>query len=51
MSGQALKTIPAKYHTSGIYEIPLVSSEFVEGIYIISVKGDLGVSVSKLVVN
>ncbi|MBN2773879.1 MAG: PKD domain-containing protein, partial [Prolixibacteraceae bacterium] len=51
MSGQILKIIPAKYHASGIYEIPLVSSEFAEGIYTISVKGDSGISVSKFVVN
>ncbi|NQU85813.1 MAG: PKD domain-containing protein, partial [Mariniphaga sp.] len=51
MSGQLLKTIPAKYHTSGIYEIPLFSSEFVEGIYLISVTGDQGKSVTKFVVN
>ena len=51
MAGQVIKTIPAKYHTSGIYEIPLVSSEFAEGIYMISVKGNLGTSVSKFVVN
>ncbi len=51
MAGQVIKTVPAKYHTSGVYEMQLVSSEFVEGIYMILVKGNSGTSVSKFVVN
>ncbi len=51
MAGQVIKTIPAKYHTSGIYEMQLISSEFVDGIYMVSVKSNSGTSVSKFVVN